>query len=299
MLPSSIRTFWSLTHAPSTPLSVLVARATASFMASSKLVSEVALNSVTRATLIRICASLRPSLPSSVASLICGPMTPTPNIKAGARKPRPDKRRAMGRIEHTLLVEGRKSSPTDLRPSPANHTIPQKATNVSIQDNGPGYPIRIPRPRLFLLLGYWHVRTARVWVVLEANAELVLLENPQLLKRLGDDLQGVELTRPSLLFVHLRLLLLVDRKQMFAPRLSGPLVAPSPAVAAWSIGAVLLGVCATATQVKRELLRLLARVGIDDRLTYRHPAVVAGVGTLLLIVSGRFSGRWVRGCARL
>src|SRR5215210_7879491 len=86
---------------------------------------------------------------------------------------------------------------------------------------------------------------------------------------------------------------------MFAPRLSGPLVAPSPAVAAWSIGAVLLGVCATATQVKRELLRLLARVGIDDRLTYRHPAVVAGVGTLLLIVSGRFSGRWVRGCARL
>jgi hypothetical protein len=27
-------------------------------------------------------------------------------IKAGARKPRPDKRRAMGRIEHTLLVGG-------------------------------------------------------------------------------------------------------------------------------------------------------------------------------------------------
>src|SRR5215213_37308 len=52
MLPSSIRTFWSLTHAPSTPLSVLVARATASFTASSKLVSEVALNSVTLATLI-------------------------------------------------------------------------------------------------------------------------------------------------------------------------------------------------------------------------------------------------------
>src|SRR5919112_3637826 len=52
MLPSSIRTFWSLTHAPSTPLSVLVARATASLTASSKLVSEVALNSVTLATLI-------------------------------------------------------------------------------------------------------------------------------------------------------------------------------------------------------------------------------------------------------
>ena len=36
-----------------------------------------------------------------------------------AVEPRPDRRRAMGRIEHTLLDEGRKSSPTDLRPSPA------------------------------------------------------------------------------------------------------------------------------------------------------------------------------------
>ena len=39
--------------------------------------------------------------------------------KAGTLKPRSDKPRAMGRIEHTLLDEGRKSSPTDLRPSPA------------------------------------------------------------------------------------------------------------------------------------------------------------------------------------
>src|SRR5215212_7861882 len=83
MLPSSIRTFWSLTHAPSTPLSVLVARATASFMASSKLVWDVALNSVTRATLIRICASLQSSLPGLVTCLICGPAARKPNIKAG------------------------------------------------------------------------------------------------------------------------------------------------------------------------------------------------------------------------
>src|SRR5215204_2303647 len=41
------------------------------------------------------------------------------SYKAGTLKPRSDKRRAMGRIEHTLLDEGRKSSPTDLRPSPA------------------------------------------------------------------------------------------------------------------------------------------------------------------------------------
>ena len=56
----------------------------------------------------------------------------------GARKPRPDKWRAMGRIEHTLLDEGRKSSPTDLRPSPANPPYHKKLTNVSIYAKGPG-----------------------------------------------------------------------------------------------------------------------------------------------------------------
>src|SRR5687767_7810760 len=50
MLPSSISMFWSLTQAPSTPRSVDVARVTACWMASSKLVSEVALSSVTLAT---------------------------------------------------------------------------------------------------------------------------------------------------------------------------------------------------------------------------------------------------------
>src|SRR5215208_904521 len=82
MLPFSIMTFMSFTHAPSTPLSVLVARATAWLMASSKPVCEVALNSVTRATLIRICASLHSSLPELVAYLICGPVAHKPNIKA-------------------------------------------------------------------------------------------------------------------------------------------------------------------------------------------------------------------------
>src|SRR5215203_5683874 len=61
MFPSSMLTFISLTHAPSTPLSVLVARATASLIASSKLVSDMALNSVTRATLIFTCLP-KPSL---------------------------------------------------------------------------------------------------------------------------------------------------------------------------------------------------------------------------------------------
>src|SRR5215213_8221244 len=61
-------TFMSLTHAPSTPLSVLVARATASLMASSKLVSDIALNSVTRA-MLTVSASLNPG--SLLVSPIC------------------------------------------------------------------------------------------------------------------------------------------------------------------------------------------------------------------------------------
>src|SRR5829696_1508903 len=138
MLPSSIRTFWSLTQQPSTPLSVLVARATASLIASSKLVSEVALNSVTRATLIAS-ASLHSSLSGLVASLICDTRARKPNIKAGARKPQPDKRRAMGRIEHTLLDEGRSSSPTDLRPSPATPPYHTKCQMFLSTTKGRGY----------------------------------------------------------------------------------------------------------------------------------------------------------------
>jgi hypothetical protein len=41
----------------------------------------------------------------------------------------------MGRIEQTLLDGD--AAPTDLRPSPANLTIPQKVTNVSIYDKEP------------------------------------------------------------------------------------------------------------------------------------------------------------------
>src|SRR5687767_5634089 len=43
--------------------------------------------------------------------------------------------RARGRIEQTLLDGD--AAPTDLRPSPATSTIPQKVTNVSIYDKGP------------------------------------------------------------------------------------------------------------------------------------------------------------------
>jgi hypothetical protein len=38
----------------------------------------------------------------------------------------------MGRIEHTLLDEGRASSPTDLRPSPATPPYHKIVTDVSI-----------------------------------------------------------------------------------------------------------------------------------------------------------------------
>jgi hypothetical protein len=39
--------------------------------------------------------------------------------------------RAVGRIEHTLLVGGESSTPTDLKTIARNHTIPQKVTDVS------------------------------------------------------------------------------------------------------------------------------------------------------------------------
>src|SRR5215211_8435760 len=42
--------------------------------------------------------------------------------------------------------------------------------------------------------------------------------------------------------------------------------------------AALASLCAAAAEVLRELLRLLARLGVDHDLPYRHPAVVAGVG---------------------
>jgi hypothetical protein len=54
---------------------------------------------------------------------------------------------------------------------------------------------------------------------------------------------------------------------------------------------------APAAEVERELLRLLARVRVEDDLAYADPAIVAGVGVLVLVVL--LFGRWVRGCARL
>src|SRR5215207_9007731 len=51
--------------------------------------------------------------------------------RAEARKPRPDKRRARGRIEHTLLVGGwlHLNRPKTFAHSPLNPTIPQKSSS--------------------------------------------------------------------------------------------------------------------------------------------------------------------------
>ena len=46
-------------------------------------------------------------------------------------------------MEQTLLHGG--VAPTDLRPSPANRTIPQKVPNVSIYDKEPGYYMILSR----------------------------------------------------------------------------------------------------------------------------------------------------------
>jgi hypothetical protein len=70
------------------------------------------------------------------------------SIKAGAPKSR-GPQMAMGRIEHTLLDEGRASSPTDLRPSPATPPYHKIVTDVSIHDKGP--EPRSETPALFPL----------------------------------------------------------------------------------------------------------------------------------------------------
>src|SRR5215210_7294646 len=70
--------------------------------------------------------------------------------KAGARKPRLDKRRATGRIEHTLLVGGWRHlnrPKTFAHNPPRKPTIPQKVTNVSIYYKGPK-PSRLKAPTL-------------------------------------------------------------------------------------------------------------------------------------------------------
>src|SRR5215212_6044380 len=60
------------------------------------------------------------------------------------RLPQPDKRRARGRIEQTLLDGD--VAPTDLRPSLATPPYHTKVTDVSIYGKGPGTPRRMPRP---------------------------------------------------------------------------------------------------------------------------------------------------------
>jgi len=52
---------------------------------------------------------------------------------------------------------------------------------------------------------------------------------------------------------------------------------------------------ATTTKVERVLLYLLARLGANGNLAYRHPALVADVGALVLVVVEiMVSGGWVR-----
>ena len=52
--------------------------------------------------------------------------------------------RARGRIEHTLLDEGR-APPIRPKTIARNPTIPEKVTNVSIYHKGPGYNMVLSR----------------------------------------------------------------------------------------------------------------------------------------------------------
>jgi hypothetical protein len=74
---------------------------------------------------------------------------------------------------------------------------------------------------------------------------------------------------------------------------------PTRLVAAWAVGAGLSPsfAGAAAAEVECVLLYLFARFRVEGDLRERYPAVVAGVGPLVLVVE--ILGRWVRGCARL
>jgi hypothetical protein len=69
-------------------------------------------------------------------------------------------------------------------------------------------------------------------------------------------------------------------------------VALSLMVDAWAIGAWLSASFASAatTEVEREFFYLFARLRVEGDLPYRHPAVVAGVRMILILVLGG----WVR-----
>jgi hypothetical protein len=56
---------------------------------------------------------------------------------------------------------------------------------------------------------------------------------------------------------------------------------------------VLSAICAAAAEVKRVLLDLFARLGVEDDLAQRYPAVVAGVGALMIGSMVMLFGGWV------
>jgi hypothetical protein len=61
----------------------------------------------------------------------------------------------------------------------------------------------------------------------------------------------------------------------------------------------LLIFCALAAKVLRVLLDCFSGVLVDDEVADCDPAIVAGVGALVLVVVILILSRWVRGCARL
>src|ERR687898_2431399 len=84
-------------------------------------------------------------------------MYPMIHAKAGARKPRLDKRRALGRIEHTLLDEG-SFLPNRPKTIACNPTIPQKSDKCFYLHQRAGIPIRTPA---------WGLRGAAVGATLQ------------------------------------------------------------------------------------------------------------------------------------
>jgi hypothetical protein len=67
----------------------------------------------------------------------------------------------MGRIEHTLVDEGRASSPTDLRPPPATTSYHKKVTNVSSHSKAGAEPSEGRTPALLVVSWTYALRLSR------------------------------------------------------------------------------------------------------------------------------------------
>src|SRR5215210_4463048 len=220
----------------------------------------------------------------------------------------------MGRIEHMLLDEGRASSPTDLRPSPATPPYHKKLQLFLSATKGRDTPMDAPARSNTLSPRRYPGQATRIH--LEGGAYLAGRRGPCLglaclgvLERLRRDARGLRQLpagQPALLSQAPHLLAVHDQIHhsfllvcsLWQPPqtnvcscVSLALVAPSLVVAAWVIGPGLSAIRAAAARQRLDPLDLFARLLIDGAVAEVDVPVQAGVRVILVV------GRCVEGIA--